>query len=335
MQVACHFAIPRPPELDRDAAVQDGMRIVNRVGGLVNFLYPGKRANIFIPRFFCGLHQLAKLRAIDQRVDVHHVFSNGLYPYPVLSFFKKPIVFSSLIGVSSPKLAISSLSLHNVRHFTVPTASDQALMKAGGYKNVSVVPSGIELSRFSFSPLAVEEKFILFCGSAPWNQEQFHDKGVDLLLETMGKLPWLHVVFLWRGVLLREMMRRISAAGVMSQATVLSEYVDVNKVLAQVHAGVIVVANQNVIKGYPHSLLETLGAGKPIIVSDCLPMADLARQGAGGVVKSLYLEEFIAAVEQVRNGYKKYVTRITKLDLTCFTEKEMLRKMIEIYESVD
>ncbi len=334
MQVACHFAIPKPPEPDRDAAVQDGMRIVNRVGGVVNFLYPEKRSNALSSRFFCGLHQLRKLRAVDQRVDVHHVFSNGLYPYPVLAFLKKPIVFSSLIGLSSQKRLLYPLFLRNVRHFTVPSGSDQSLLKNWGYENISVVTSGIDLSRFFTSPLVLEKKFILFCGSAPWNSEQFRSKGVDLLLEAMRKLPWLHVVFLWRGLLLQEMRAKISAAGVRNQATVLSEYVDVNKVLAQVHAGIILVGNQNVIKGYPHSLLETLAAGKPIIVSDCLPIAELARQGAGEVVGGLSLLNFILAVKRIRKEYPKYVARITKLDLSCFSEEEMLQKMIGIYESI-
>ena len=48
--------------------------------------------------------------------------------------------------------------------------------------------------------------FVLLAGSAPWTREQFHSKGVDALLKVAQQVPSLRLIFLWRGLLLREVM---------------------------------------------------------------------------------------------------------------------------------
>ena len=335
MRVVCHFVVPKPPNLKLDAAVQDGMKIIDEVGGEINFLYPGKEYKRWFPQFFCGIQQLLKLKMMEKRVDVHHIFSNGFYPYPIFAFLKKKIVLSTVTSLREDTPIKCRLLFRKIQHFIVPTVQDQRLMKKWGYNDVSVVEPGIDLARFTFSYPRVNEDFVLFAGSAPWNKKQFYSKGVDLLLEAMRKLPWLRVVFLWRGVHLEEMKARVSAAKVSSQVTVLTESVDVNDVLAEVHVGVVIAENRFVIKSYPHSLLETLAAGKPVLVSDCLPMSDFVSfRECGETLQGLSLENFIFAVSKLRTNYQNYVSMSRELDLSRFSEENMVKSIENIYNKL-
>jgi glycosyltransferase involved in cell wall biosynthesis len=336
MRVACHFAIPRPPHLELDAAVQDGLKIVAEVGGEVNFLYPGKKANVLYPRFFSGFQQLPHLIKLDRRVDVHHVFSNGFYPYPIFSFLKKPILLSTVISLQQNKPIKFPRILQHIKQFIVPTHRDQQIMWDWGYENVSVVIPGIELSNFSFSSCKMSQsKFVLLMGSAPWNKNQFDTKGIDSLLQVMKELQWLKVVFLWRGLLLEEMMRRVETAGVQDRVVLITDHVDVDNVLAGVHAAIILAENMQIVKAYPHSLLEAMAAGKPVIVSECLQVSDFVKNNNCGEVVSMFDSNCLkTAVQSLKNNYVKYCQSVKRAPIEEFSSYRMINEFKKLYCSV-
>jgi glycosyltransferase involved in cell wall biosynthesis len=335
MKVACHYAIPRPPHPELDAAVQDGMQIIAAVGGEINFLYPWKKAKFFFPRFFCGIHQLGHLRRVERRVDVHHIFSNGFYPYPVLMYLRKPIVVSSVIGLSGESSIQFPRILRHISQFIVPADRDRRLMESWGYQDVHVITPGIDLQKFSISKYRDASKFVVLSGSAPWNHEQFSTKGVDLLLAAARKLPWLHIIFLWRGRLLDEMKKKVKRSKIESQVTILADQVDVNEVLRKVHAGIVIAANRKVVKGYPHSLLEALATGKPIVASGCLQIAKyISNHGVGEIVESMRLEDVVRSLERIRVNYYNCVHQVVALDLTRFSQNNMINQTLKVYEKL-
>ena len=57
-------------------------------------------------------------------------------------------------------------------------------------------------------------------------------------------------------------------------------------------------SNPAIIRSYPHSLMESLAAGKPVIVSRQIPMADyVQRMGCGTVVDSVTPVDLLAAIK--------------------------------------
>ncbi|MEA3467343.1 MAG: glycosyltransferase [Thermodesulfobacteriota bacterium] len=334
MKVACHYTIPRPPQPKLDAAIQDGLKLIDNFGGEMNFLYPGAEAKKIIPRFLCGLHQLYYLRQLDRRVDLHQIFSNGIYPYPVLRFFKKPVVYTSVIELGDKWPPLSRLLLKKVRKFVVVTDNDREKLKQAGFDSEVILP-GIDIDRFSNSPLHEQNKFFLLSGSAPWNEEQFETKGVEVLLQAAVALPWLHLVFLWRGRLLEKMQELVHQYGLSDRVQVIDEMVDVNEALRSVHAAVVLTGRSELVKGYPHSLLEALAAGKPVLVSRCLVMSDYVENRQCGVsVKNLQAEELIGCVEVLRNNYPVFADSVVSLDLDCFSGRAMVASYNRVYQQL-
>lgn len=334
MKIACHYAIPRPPQPKLDAAVQDGMKLIDNFGGEINFLYPGAKAKKIIPRFLCGFHQLHYLRQLDRRVDLHQIFSNGIYPYPVLRLFKKPVVYTSVIELGDTLPPLSSLLLKKVRKFVVVTDRDQGKMKQVGFDSEVILP-GIDIDRFSNSPLHGQNKFVLLAGSAPWNEEQFETKGVDVLLQAAVKLPWLHLVFLWRGKLLQEIQERVQHYDLFDRVQIVDRQVDVNEILSTVHASIVLSKKSELVKAYPHSLLESLAAGKPVLVSKCLAMSDYVEKNQCGIsVNNLQVEVVIEHLGLLRKQYSSFVAALSTLELACFSQRAMINSYEQLYKQV-
>ena len=145
--------------------------------------------------------------------------------------------------------------------------------------------------------------------SAPWTVAQFASKGVDVLLDTAVANPNLRLTFLWRGVLFAEMMQKVTAMNLADRVTVINEQVDVNQMLATVHGTINLAAHSEIIKAYPHSLLDSLAAGKPVLVdkplAGTLPDADeifsLAKRAGVPIFSSSSLR-FTPSAQEIRGG---------------------------------
>ncbi|RUM45060.1 MAG: hypothetical protein DSY80_03785 [Desulfocapsa sp.] len=336
MKIACHFTIPRPPRPELDAAIQDGLQIMTKVGGEINFLYPGTKARIFFPRFMSGFQQLPQLMKLDRTVDIHHVFSNGFYPYPIFSVLRKPVIISNVIGLQQNKPIKFPFILRKIRRFIVPSEHDRQIMQTWGYRNVQVVIPGIDLTKLTaHPPVAVREKFILLMGSAPWTMEQFSTKGVDLLLHVVKELPWLEIIFLWRGLFLKEMVQRIAAAGVQRQVTLITEQITVNDILADVHAAILLARDMEVVKPYPHSILEALAAGKPVIVSDCLQISEFIKNTCSGkIISTMKSEHLKTTITALKNRYAHYCASIRATSLDAFSSVQMVDDYTKLYQQI-
>lgn len=334
MKIAYHLTVPRPPHPELDAAVQDVMKLLGSVDGVINYLYPGKEVKRWLPRVLSGLHQILYLLRLDSRVDVHHIFSNGLYPYPILLLLRKPIVCTSVIGVGSISFGTGIFLKRLFKKVIVSAPSDVATLDSLGFESEFLYP-GIELDRFSLNKVASQKEFTLLVGSAPWTEDQFSSKGVDLVLQACGQLPWLRLVFLWRGKLLSEMHEKVEKYGVADRVHIIAEQVNVDTVLKDVHAALILVDDSNVIKSFPHSLLESLAAGKPVIVSAIVPIADFVEQNNCGVcVECFEIECLVNSVKEMKDQYDVFLENVSKVDMNVFSSERMVNSYLNIYAKI-
>jgi glycosyltransferase involved in cell wall biosynthesis len=218
----------------------------------------------------------------------------------------------------------------------VVSTEDQAARLCGwGIQNVAVVRPGIDTARFSYTPLSPGAPPTLLMGSAPWTRQQFHSKGVLALLELALQMSELRLVFLWRGVLADEMARRVQSAGLEARVEVLNERVDVNEVLARVHAAVVLAAGDALIKAYPHSLLEALVAGRPVLVSRSIPMARYVEQeGCGVVVERADATAIRVALETLLADHQGYQQRALSVGGRDFSLDKTLADYDRVYDTV-
>jgi glycosyltransferase involved in cell wall biosynthesis len=321
-----------PKSLKAEAIAQEITLLQQHFGGEVVHVNPNtglRRA--LIPRLGFGWHTLPRLYRLAQKADLFHFFNPDPFPYPFLLMLPKPVVYTITAGVGArPNLAY----LRRIAMVTVPDERSLAQLQAWGLRNVTQQRPGIDTHHFTHHPLPLtpDQPLRLLVASAPWTLAQFASKGFDALLAATQAMPAVHLTLLWRGLLVDEIRQRVASLGIGERVTVVDQTVDVNSVLAQVHAAAIFARAPGIIKSYPHSLLDALAAGKPVLLSRTIPMADYVnKEGCGVVVDTVTPEAIMAALTKLRAGYDAYAGAARIVGQRDFTEGAALEAASAIY----
>jgi glycosyltransferase involved in cell wall biosynthesis len=318
-----------------DAVVQEVDWLRARFGGEVLSLRPSWRARARYPRPLLGLHRLGAVRQLDRQVDLHHVYAPQLYWLPLLWLVRRPVVYTVTAGVGDGRRMPPAAFLRRLGAIVVPGRGDLEALHRRGLRNARLIRPGIDAARFADTPPPPGPAFVLVSGSAPWTREQFRTKGVDALLEAARAIPDLALVFLWRGVLLPELVARVRHHALSDRVEILSERVDVGPVLARAHAAVVLAERPGLVKAYPHSLLEALAAGRPVVVSDGTPMADYVREtGCGRVVPRPGVTGLIEAIRELRQDYDAYRARARAVGPRDFSLEDFLAAHRDLYRTL-
>ena len=335
MNTLYHLTTPPPVLPGSDAVVQEVDLLRARFGGQVLWLRPAWRARARYPRPLLGLHRLLAIRRMDERVDLHHVYAPQLDWMPFLSLVKRPIVYTVAAGLA-PGRRLPPLSfLRGLAAIVVPSDTDRATLARHGLTQAHMIRPGIDVARFAGSPAPAGSGFALLSGSAPWTREQFQTKGVDVLLEAVREMPDVRLVLLWRGLLLPELLARVQKLGLTDRVEILQDLVDVSRVMARVHAATVLTTQPGLVKAYPHSLLEALAAGRPVVVSSGNAMAAYVEDtGCGRVLARLDKAELIAAVGALRQGYETYRARASDVGQRDFSQEEFVAAHRRLYQAL-
>ena len=323
-----------PPKMPAAEALSQEIEALRRYfGGDLCYLNPNQTSPIYIPRLLFGFQKLGYLRRREKEVSLHHFYNPDPFAFPLLRFLKQPVIYtiSSGVGQQPPNLKYFS----RLAGIIVPDERSLHRLQQWGLTNVFLARAGVDTERFSYTPAPLDGPVKLLCGSAPWTNAQFQSKGIDALLQAAVQNPHLNLIFLWRGVLFDEMMRRVQALNLGGRVQVINRQVNVNDVLARVHATVNLATRPGIVKSYPHSLLDSLAAGKPVVVSRAIPMADyVEKEKCGVVTREVSAETLLEAVKQLIEDYPKRQKAALLVGQRDFSQQEMLTTYEAIYHAV-
>ena len=333
MNLLYHLPILPPKIPQAEALSQEIAALRARFGGELCYLNPNQRSPIYIPRLLFGFHKLQRLRAIENKLDLHHFYNPDPFPYPILRYLRKPVIYTISSGLGNRRLNINYFK--SMAAVVVADHRSLKILQAQGIENCHRVRPGIDTTRYTYSPLPLESKIKVMVASAPWTPAQFQTKGVDALLAAVQQARRLHLIFLWRGVLKEEMVRRVRQLKLEKQVTILDKLVDVNHILAGVHATINLATASAIIKAYPHSLLDSLAAGKPVLVSQALPMADyVKKKQCGVVVNQVTPAGVLTAIEALVGDYQALRESARQVGQRDFSLQGMLDSYRRVYEQI-
>ena len=333
MNILYHLSTLRPRMEQAEAIAQEIAALRGRFGGDVVYVNPNQQSPIYVPRLLFGFHKLKEIRRREANLHLHHFYNPDPFPFPYLRQLRRPVIYSVTCGVGDRRPSVAFFS--SLAAVAVSDERSLKRLKSWGFDNVVLVRPGIDTGRFTCSPLPLRSEIRLMVGSAPWTKGQFRSKGVEALLSAAQRAPHLRLIFLWRGVLANEMERRVRRLGLANQVTVLNELVDVNRVLSGVHASITLAAAPGIVKSYPHSLLESLAAGKPVLVSRAIPMADyVGRTGCGQVVESVTPTGVLTAVKALSSEYDVLQQSAQQVGQHDFSQESMIASFQKVYEHV-
>lgn len=335
MRISYLMTVSPPAMAGTDAVVQEAEMLRARFGGEMHFLLPAIPPRGRFPRSLYGLHRIGAIRKKEASFDLHHLYGAELYYFPVLRLLRKPVVYTVASGLGPEKRLPSTEVLRRLDAIVVPSEGELDRLRVRALDNGHVFRPGIDVSRFDDAPPPNGAEFVLLSGSAPWTRKQFRTKGVDVLLRLAHQMPDLRLVFLWRGSWTEEIRRRVRSMRLSDRVEIHTDRVDVNPVLHRAHAAVVLADKPKLVKAYPHSLLEALACGRPVLVSECIGLADYVRKtGCGEVVRSLELPDLLQAIERVRDDYDAYRARARRVGKRDFGADRLVDAYGELYRSL-
>lgn len=333
MNILYHLPILPPKMPAGEALSQEIQALRDHNSGDLVYVNPNQHSVIYIPRLLFGLSKLKTLRAREQNFDLHHFYNPDPFPYPYLLRLQRPVIYTVSSGISARRIQVryfnrlAAVSVYDER-------SRQRLVRAG-VRNVHLIHPGIDTSHFTCTPLPLGNEMHLLVASAPWTHAQFRTKGIDALLKATQQDSRLHLTFLWRGILVEEMEKRIHNLGLESQITLINDLVDVNQILAGVHATITLATDAALIKAYPHSLLDSLAAGKPVLVNRAIPMADyVERTGCGIILDKVTAESILEATKILAKDYITLTVKATVAGQYDFSQANLLQAYAQLYQQL-
>jgi glycosyltransferase involved in cell wall biosynthesis len=323
-----------PPKLPgTEASLQELNTLKEYFGGEVVFVNPNQASPVYLPRLLFGFHLLKQIRAKEAQLQAHHLYNADPFPFPFLRRLKRPVIYSVSSGVGRQRPNIEFFN--SLAAITVADERSLQRLQVWGIKNVHLVRPGIKTEQFSHTPLTFESEIKLMVGSAPWTERQFQSKGLVALLELAQQMPNLRLVCLWRNVLTEQMERRVRQLGLEKRVELINKKVDVNQILAGVHASITLVTDPAIIRSYPHTLMESLAAGKPVIISRSIPMADyVERNGCGTIAENVTPQDISGAIETLIRDYRSYQQNAQHVGASDFTEQKMIDSFKQVYGHV-
>ena len=254
------------------------------------------------------------------------------YYFPVLRFLKNPVVFTVVASLAGRSRPAHIDRLNALRGLVVSSERDAAVLRSWGITNCTIVPPAIDAPGLAPQRLPLGGEITLLMASAPWVEEQFDTKGVDVLLEAVARDPAIKLILLWRGLLLDELKARIAKFGVADRVEVVPGRVEIGDYLKRAHATVLLAKRSDIVKAYPHSLIESLLAGKPVILTEALPMADFVRERDCGIVASgADVPSVLSAVESLRTRYGTIAENARAIKSRAFSKAAMIESYRALY----
>jgi glycosyltransferase involved in cell wall biosynthesis len=329
------LAAPPPPVPGTDAVQQEVEHLQSRFGGDIVHFGPSFRLQSYLPRSTYGWRDLYKIRKLEQRADLIHIYHSELYLFPISRCLRRPIVYTVLSGLQGQTKLPSTSRLEKLAAIAVPSHIDLDRLQQKGLENAHLVSPGIDLGRFDCGPPPPIGDFVLLAGSAPWTKKQFHTKGLETLLRVTQRIPKLRLVLLWRGRLAEEARRLIKFMGLEQRVEMVDYWVDVTQLYGRVHSAVVLADKPKLVRAFPHSLLEALACGRPVLVSDCIGMADyVADTGCGHVVRGLDEADLVQKIHWLEESYETVRNNALRVGKRDFSIEKLVASYGELYANL-
>jgi len=326
---------PSPVLPGTDAVFQEVQFLKESFGGEILNLYPLQKPFSFFPKSLIGMHKIPRLLKLESDHSFYHLFFAYPHLFPFLAYLKKPLIYSVSTGLKENSISKLPIIAKKTHTLVVNNERDAHILQSLHIPNFRLIRPGIPTEKFTFHPCGNDMEFVLLIGSAPWTKSQFKQKGIDLILEAAAQLPLLKLVFLWRGMLRIELEKRIHRHNLSDRCEIIDRFADVNDVLRDCHAAAVLAEKPEIVKSYPHSLLESLAAGKPVLASHCIAMSDdIVKNRYGAVVRDFSLKPLIQSIHYLINNYPELQKNALKTGQKDYSSEKFKAAFAELYQSI-
>ncbi|MDP3698712.1 MAG: glycosyltransferase family 4 protein [Nanoarchaeota archaeon] len=270
------------------------------------------------------------------RNKIIHLYTS-LCDRPYLPFLnKEKMIVTSANFFRQERIKKKMKSLSRIHTIIIQSEVQKKELREAGMheQNIKVIYPPVDLQQFSYHK-ATATTFTILNASCPAKVRYLGKRGIYLLLEADSFLQDTKITFLWRGGEYPLFKERINGKILKNIKIENKIHTDMNFQYAQVHCTIIPYLQlDEYLKTMPTSAIESLAAGKPVLVSSQTGIAEIIKKEKCGVVFEPTPESLLKAVEEIKKNYVVYQKNCRKTAEKYFSQESFLKKHEEIYNSV-
>lgn len=153
-------------------------------------------------------------------------------------------------------------------------------------------------------------------------------------MQAAKAIPDVRFLLVWRDHALDDVQRVIAREGVDNVEVRNGLIPDMGAVYDEVHATALPGLTAASLKPAPHSGLESLAHGKPLLVSEPTSIAPLVVRTGCGLEFEPSVDAFVDAVQRLRDGYAEYQAPCHDTARRYFSREIFLQRYRELYASI-
>jgi glycosyltransferase involved in cell wall biosynthesis len=276
---------------------------------------------------------MALARWLEVRADVTHLFGATDNWHLLRRLGRRPLLFTVTIagGPAHPPL------YSRVTRFAAETEGLARALAGHGAdpSKIEVIPPGVDLDRFTPTPMPEPSPFRILFASSPPTPELFAERGVPLLVELARLRPDLEVTLLWRPW--GDLARCLTTLRALDPPRNVLVEVREHAAVPALHGGAHAIAccfDGGRPKAVPQSLLEGLACGRPALVTRDCGLSPLIEERGAGVVSAPRVEELAAAVDRLRARLASMSLAARSLAEERFGRLDFLARYRALYERI-
>ena len=286
-----------------------------------------------------GVHPRLQLafRAITwglQRVfRINHVFGSLGDWFHLKACSKRPTVLT----VATESFPTSGELLDRVSRFVVewPAAVDTLCEIGIDADRIEVIYPAVDLVRFSPSERP-EGPFTVLFASSPERSDWLNARGIPLLLNAAQQLPAVRFRLLWRpwGSSEDVVRQQISRRQLQNVELSVGRIADMASEFRRTHATIAPFTDMSRCKAIPNSLLESLAAGRPVIATREVGLAETVKAEGCGTITEPTVDGLCEAIQCAQAEWKSMARSARQTAESQFGEERFVESYREVYAGV-
>ncbi len=287
---------------------------------------------VFLPAAFAILAPFF-VRLAQARRSINHVFASAGERF-LLSRLDptRTLLTVSKTPPPLPSIERNLPTLRRLRHIVVESERDKEILRQGGIPEASltlIYPGAVVAP---YRPAS--GPFTVLFATSPLAGSSLLERGVHLIVQTAQSLPDVRFLLIWRKYHLAAIRELIARAGVRNVELRNGVITAMGEVYDSVHATILPGLEYGSLKPTPHSALESLAHGKPVLASTPTSIAGVLSQHQCGVVFDPDARSLHASILHLRENYQRYQTNCHSTVNDLFSPRVFLERYRRVYDSM-
>ncbi len=300
--------------------------------GLFNFKFNRKRSSYHF--FYYPILSLYSYY-LSKKSNVNHIYTSlGDLPYLNIINLNKTIL-TAAASCSIKKIEKRIKKLKRIKKIIVESNKQkEELLELGINPNkAKVIYPPVDLNEFIYQK--TEGEFKILYASCPTRFNDFEKRGINLIIDTAKKNQSSKFILAWRkGAYLdiNKLINKSSLKNVIVDNRIIN---DMNEIYGRTHCTIIpYTKHDDYLKLIPNSALESLAAGKPILVSNKTEIAAFVNKEKCGIVFEPDEISLQKAIIKLKNNYTKYQKNCRRTANKYFSKDNFIGEYEKIYREI-